>query len=107
MLQLAQSPREREVLLIGDVLIVKDEYRVLVHARVYGGHLVRGERPAQVNPLHLGGKARSNLTHLHIRHDAHRVALLSLPAILVPKPGGAIAIRREVVCGESQVSTEM
>ena len=63
-LERAQAQGERKMLLVVDVLVVKDEHRVLVHPVVNGRHLVGGERFAQIDSLDLGGKARPDLSHL-------------------------------------------
>src|SRR5262245_27617884 len=72
-LELAEAARERELLIVVDVLIVEDQHRVLVHALVDRRHLVGGERLAGVQSLDLGGEAWPDLTRLE-RRNSHREA---------------------------------
>ena len=52
-LQLAEVQREGKLLLVREVLAVKDEHGVLVHPRIDRRHLLATHRPGDVNPRHL------------------------------------------------------
>ena len=60
-LDLAEIAREGDLLLVGDVLIVKHEDGVAVHPGLDRRDLVRGQRPTQIDPGHFADKHRMNL----------------------------------------------
>ena len=61
---------EGELLLVGDVLPVKHEDRVLVHAGVNRRGLLGGQRAPQVDPFDLAHEYRMNLADT----DRHRLS---------------------------------
>ena len=49
--ELAEIAGERDLLIVGDVLVPKDQHGKSVHARLDRGDLLRDERPAAIDPL--------------------------------------------------------
>ena len=62
--QRAQRLRKRQVLFIGQRLIVKHQYRIAIHAIVQGFGLRGCERLAQINAVDLGADKRSQRAYL-------------------------------------------
>ena len=61
-LDVPEALGEGELLLVVDVLVVKDEHRVLVHAGMDRVHLFLGQRLGHVHAFNLGGEARPDLS---------------------------------------------
>ena len=53
---LAEVLRERDLLVVGDVLVVEDQHRVAVHAGIDRGRLLAGQRLRQIDTGHLAGE---------------------------------------------------
>ena len=60
-LDVAQAPREGELLVVGDPLVVEDEHGVPVHAGVDRLDLVGRQRPGHVDAFHFRGEAQADL----------------------------------------------
>src|SRR4029453_105634 len=61
LLELAQALGEGELLVVGDVLIMENQHRVLVHAGVNRRHLVCSQGLGHVDAFDLGGEAQTDL----------------------------------------------
>src|SRR6266853_1035901 len=55
-LQRAEVDAEGHLLLVGDLLIVEDQHRVAIHARVDGRDLVARQRTREIHAGHLAGE---------------------------------------------------
>src|SRR5260221_10189753 len=73
-LDLAEIAGEGDLLLVGDVLVVKDQYRVAVHPGVDRRDIVARQRLPQINPRDLADKDRVTLTN----GNGHQSELLEL-----------------------------
>src|SRR5207342_801844 len=52
---------ERELLLVREVLVVKDQDSILVHAGMNGGDVRSRKRPCEIDAVDLARKTRTNL----------------------------------------------
>ena len=57
-LELAEMAGERDLLLVGDVLVAKDEHGIFVHARLDRSDLLWAERLAAIDTRNFSGKDR-------------------------------------------------
>ena len=60
-LDLAEVLGEFDLLVVGDVLVAKDQHRVAVHAGVDRFGLFTGQRLPEIDPGHLAGEDRMDL----------------------------------------------
>src|SRR6187401_1787813 len=72
---LAEIQREGELLLVGDVLAVEDQYGIFVHSRFDLGRLIPGQRLAQIEA---GNLADEMLVQLADRHGHGACSLKSV-----------------------------
>ena len=61
-LELAEVAGERDLLIVGQILIAEDEYRIFVHAGLDRGDRVTLERTAAIDARHLSRKDRMQWT---------------------------------------------
>jgi hypothetical protein len=74
-LDLAEIAGEGDLLLVGDILIVKDEHGVTIHPPVDCRDTVARQRLPQIDTRHLADKDRVDLTN----GNSHRGELLKQP----------------------------
>src|ERR1051326_1416323 len=80
-LDLAEIAGERDLLLVGDVLIVKDEDGIAVHPGLDRRDVLAWQRPPQIHPRDLADKDRMDLAN----GDSHRLKLPTRQTLLCPE----------------------